>query len=46
MVLNGEIVFRFYEFVVYCESLEIDSFYLVYFWYIFKKVVYKMDEYY
>jgi len=45
-VLNGEIAPRLYEFVAYCESLEIDSLYLVYPWYIPKKVAYKMDEYY
>lgn len=32
--------------MAYCESLEIDSLYLVYPWYIPKKVAYKMDEYY
>ncbi|MEH2328379.1 radical SAM protein [Nostoc sp.] len=44
-VLNGELAPRLYDFVEYCESLEIDSLYLVYPWYIPETVANKMDEY-
>ena len=44
-VLNGELAPRLYDFVEYCESLEIDSLYLVYPWYIPETIANKMDDY-
>lgn len=44
-VLNSELAPRLYEFIEYCESLDIDSLYLVYPWYIPEEIANKMDDY-